>query len=108
VHARGESIVHVFEAKSGEVVVVAWLRSSVGSAADPGGRTDDAREDTVAVRLPVGPGAELTAFDVTTGETVRTEAALDGSLLSGIRLRGDSIFVARIAPKAVSPPRRAR
>jgi hypothetical protein len=94
--------VHVFEAKSGEVVVAAWLRSAVGSG-DPGGRADDPREDTVAVRLPIAPGAELTAYDVTTGEPVRTDAVLDGSLLSGIQLRGDSIFVARIAPKAVSP-----
>ena len=68
----------------------------------------DQREDFVAVRLPVPPGMELTAFDVTTGEPVRTEAVLDGALLSGIQLRGDSIFVARIAPKGVPPPGRAR
>jgi len=107
VYAGGQTIVHVFEARSGDVVVAAWLRSAVGGG-DPGGRADDPREDAVAVRLPVGPGAELTAFDVTTGDPVRTDAVLDGSLLSGIHLRGDSIFVARIAPKAVSPPRQER
>jgi hypothetical protein len=96
VHAGAESIVHVFEAKSGEVVVAAWLRSAVGSA-DPGGRADDAREDTVTVRLAVPPGAELTSYDVTTGQPDRTDAVLDGPLLSGIHLRGDSIFVARIS-----------
>jgi GH35 family endo-1,4-beta-xylanase len=106
VHASGGSIVHLFEAKSGEVVVVAWLRSAL-SAGDPGGRADDPREDTIAVRLPVDAG-ELTEFDVTTGEPVRTEAVLDGPLLAGIQLRGDSIFVARIAPKPAPAPRRPR
>ena len=107
VHGGGQSIVHVFEARSGELIVTAWLRSAP-LAGDPGGRAEDPREDFVAVRLPVPPGVELTAFDVTTGEPVRTEAVLDGALLSGIQLRGDSIFVARIAPKGVPPPGRAR
>jgi len=98
IHAGTQSIVHVFEARGGDVIVAAWLRSAP-PAGDPGGRAEDPREDTVAVRLPVAPGAELTAFDVTTGEPIRTDALLDGALLSGIHLRGDSVFVARITPK---------
>ena len=107
VHGGPNSIVHVFEARSGEVIVTAWLRSA-SAGGDPGGRAEDTREDAVALRLPVGPGAELTAFDVTTGQPMRTGAVLDGPLLSGVRLRGDSIFVARVAPKALPPQGRTR
>ena len=99
VQVRGgrEAVVHVFEAVSGELIVAAWLRSSPQSG-NPGGRARDTREETVAVRLPVGAGAELTAFDVETGQPIRTGAALDGPLLTNVRLRGGSIFVARIVP----------
>jgi hypothetical protein len=92
-----DAVVHVFEVVSGELIVAAWLRSSPQSG-NPGGRARDAREETVSVRLPVGPGGELTAFDVETGQPIRTGASLDGELLTNVRLRGGSIFVARIVP----------
>ena len=102
VHAGPEAVVHVFEAEAGDLVVAAWLRSAVATAG-VAGRAADPREDTVSVRLPIAPGADLVVYDATTGEQVRTDAVLDGPLLAGIRLRGDTMFVARIVPRA--PPR---
>ena len=110
VHAGAQSVVHVFEAESGELIVAAWLRSA-RAAGDPGGREPDPREDTIALRLPIRPGAELTVFDVETGQQARTEAVLDGSLLTNVQLRGDSIFVAKITAPAqipTAPPSRKR
>ena len=81
------------------------------AAGDPGGREPDPREDTIALRLPIRPGAELTVFDVETGQQARTEAVLDGSLLTNVQLRGDSIFVAKITAPAqipTAPPSRKR
>jgi hypothetical protein len=98
VHAGAESVVHVFETESGELIVAAWLRSDRASA-DPGGSAPDPREDAVALLLPIAPGAELTAFDVETGQSVRSDAVLDGPLLTNVQLRGESIFVARIVPR---------
>ena len=103
VHAGSQSVVHVFETESGELIIVAWLRSAPASG-DPGGREADLREDTIALRLPVGPGAELTVFDVQTAQPIRSEAVLDGSLLTNVQLRGDTIFVARISASIRAAP----
>ena len=97
IRAGRESVVHAFELDSGELLVAAWLRSSPQSG-NPGGRAPDERQDTVSVRLPISGRAELTAFDVGTGQPTRTSATLDGPLLSNVKLRGGGIFVARIVP----------
>jgi Cellulase (glycosyl hydrolase family 5) len=94
-----DTVAHVFETRSGAFLVAAWLRSStLAQAANPGGRSPDAREEAISLRLPLSPGAKLEVFDPASAQPIATSAVLDGPLLTRITLRGDGIFLARILP----------
>jgi polysaccharide biosynthesis protein PslG len=99
VRAGPDTVAHVFESSSGAFLVAAWLRSSTLSpGADPGGRSADARVETISLRLPIASGANLEVFDPVTTQPIATGAVLDGPLLARVTLRGASLFLARIAP----------
>ena len=83
-----------FEKASGEMIVLAWLPSDT-TPSDPQGRAIDPRDATIAIALPHG-GSSLQVFDPVTGNEVRGAARLEGAQLAGVRLRGDSVFVARV------------
>ncbi|MFL5375634.1 MAG: GH39 family glycosyl hydrolase [Myxococcales bacterium] len=94
VHAEGPALVRAFEKPSGELIVLAWLPSDTRPS-DPQGRAIDPRDATIAIALPHG-GSSLQVFDPLTGNEIAAAARLEGAQLAGVRLRGDSVFVARV------------
>jgi hypothetical protein len=97
VAAQGpRAVVRAFEKPSGELIVFAWIPSDT-EITDPHGRAPDSRATSVDISLPHG-GSSLRVFDPVTGTEASSTARLEGAAVRGVHLRGDSIFVGRVAP----------
>jgi hypothetical protein len=92
--AGSESEVHAFERKDGTMLVFGWLRSPPvrDEAAAP---AEDPRREVVSVILPRGGGRLSVRTAV--GDPAASGARLAGSVLSGVELTGDRVFVGVIA-----------
>lgn len=90
--ARSQSVVHAFEQKDGEVVVVAWLRSSRrDEVIDRSGLAKDKRQETVNI--------DLSGYDLTQTTRFLLDGSAAPSSLRNIKLRGDTVFIASVKPQ---------
>jgi hypothetical protein len=92
--SKSQSVLEVFEKKSGDLIVTAWLRSSKPSeVADRSGYAHDSRRETVSVTLPRGflpAGVQVETFR---GNPPAPAPRLHGNRLTGIHLRGDGVSI---------------
>jgi hypothetical protein len=103
--ADSMSVVNVFRTKDNRAVVVGWLRGSEpDEVREKSGMLEDARSEAVGAGLPCAPAKALGYYDVEGRRSAKPEARLRGESLSGIRLRGDRVFVAEFACGAGSQP----
>ena len=94
-----QSEAHVFEKKDGGVLLFAWLRSprqAEGTA--PQAAVDDRRE-SISVALPGAGYGTMTVYDER-GEVIPSTARLAGSVVEGVRLTGDRVFIAELGRRA--------
>jgi hypothetical protein len=95
--ARYPVEVHCFEAKNGNVIVAAWLRSpSPAEIADDSGQAQDRRHDTLDLVLPQR-AAHVTCYREN-GEIEAGGARVQGNQLKHIMLTGGRIFIAEVSP----------
>lgn len=96
--AQNSTAMHeVFEDQREQITVVAWLRSLEPSEAmGTTGASRDPRFETLSIPLPCTSVRNVRRFTAT-GASLR-DAALDFSsgTLTGIRLRGDKVFIAQM------------
>lgn len=102
---NSQSVVNVFQTRSGRVVVVGWLRSSLSDEVpQKTGTLVDRRTETVSVQLPCSAARPAGAYNAV-GTSVKTSAHIHAGTLEGIRLSGGRVFVAELScPAQASAP----
>ena len=91
-----QSVVNVFQTRSGRIIVVGWLRSSLADEVpQKTGTLVDRRAETVAVQLPCN-AAQLAGAYNAVGTSVAISAHVRHGMLDNIRLSGGRVFIAEL------------
>ncbi|HJT87641.1 MAG TPA: cellulase family glycosylhydrolase, partial [Bryobacteraceae bacterium] len=91
--AGSQSVADLFQRADGELIAVAWLRSSLpGEVSQYSGMLQDRRSEEISIELPCAHPALEGAFDPE-GRRVSSGARVAGDILEGIELRGGQVFV---------------
>ena len=91
--ADSQAILDLFQKADGGDVAVGWLRSSrPEEVQEKDGLAEDHRAETVSLALPCRKPTGLHFYDEQ-GRTVEANATVQSGWLTGVQLRGDSVFV---------------
>lgn len=95
--ANSQSVIHVFQKKNGDYVIVAWLRSSLRQeVTDKSGNATDSRHEVLSVELPHMGLTHLRVFDVHDAAPFQ-HASISNDTVSNIGLEGDRVFVGLVS-----------
>ena len=93
---NSQSVVKVFQRADGQLIVVAWLRSSTpGEVSDNSGVAVDRRSETISIDLPCAHPAFIGSFDPE-GRPVNSTSRVSGQSLQRISLAGGRVFIAEL------------
>jgi hypothetical protein len=96
VQANSQAVVQEIETKNGSLVVTGWLRSSeYDEVAAHTGTLRDTRRETISIPLPCRRTSKLQFYSAT-GKPRRDRARVARGVLSGIQLKGESVFIVRL------------
>lgn len=94
---QSQAVVNLFQTVDGQIIVVAWLRSSLpAEVADKSGMLDDRRSENISVELPCRQPKPQGYFDPE-GRRVPAPAKVANHSLEGLTLHGGHVLIAEFA-----------